>query len=113
MVKMWVDVQTLEDTFGDEAIFLNPEENENEMEVEEMSKEEMEQDGYFNVEQVLKHKYAHGWRFLVHWEGYPVANATWEPLRSFVQPSGVVNSKLREYCEAHGLQEVLIKGLKP
>ena len=83
------------------------------MEVEEMSKEEMEQDGYFNVEQVLKHKYAHGWRFLVHWEGYPVANATWEPLRSFVQPSGVVNSKLREYCEAHGLQEVLIKGLKP
>ena len=110
MVKRWSEVQSLEESLEEEPVFHNTEENE--MEAEEMSKEEMEEEGYFNVEAVLKHKYAQGWRFLVHWEGYPIANATWEPLKSFVQPTGVVNSKLKEYCEAHGLQEVLFKGLK-
>ena len=113
MVKRWVDMMDVDvdDVEGNGPI-MEEDGGENNIEVEEMSKEEMEREGYFNVQSILKHKFAHGWRFLVHWEGYDVANATWEPLRSFVQPTGVVNSKLREYCELHGLQEVLLKGLK-
>ena len=112
MVKRWADVQNLDELFGDGDIGPLEEEEEDQEVMEEMSKEEMEKEGFYNVEAILKHKYAQGWRFLVHWEGFPVSNATWEPLKSFIQPTGVVNSKLKEYCETHGLEAVLYKGLK-
>ena len=111
MVKRWSEIQNWGEALDEDTNFTHTEENE--MEIEEMSKEEMAEDGYFNVENILNHKYAHGWRFLVHWEGYPIANATWEPLKAFVQPTGIVNSALKAYCETHGLTEVLLKGLRP
>jgi hypothetical protein len=109
MVKRWADVQNLDDTFEDKEIDV--EEEEEEVQIE-MSTEEMAEEGFYNVEAILKHKYSQGWRFLVHWEGFPLSNLTWEPLKSFILPTGIVNSKLREYCERNGLEGVLLKGLK-
>ena len=78
----------------------------------EITTEEMAEQGYYNVEAILKHKYSQGWRFLVHWENFPISNATWEPLKSFIQPGGVVNAKLKEYCDDHNLQDILSKAVR-
>ena len=34
----------------------------------------------FFVKRILKHKYSQGWKFLVHWEGFPIASSKWEPI---------------------------------
>ena len=92
MVKKWEDIYEVDDIFDDKEIFEVEEESQ-----EEMTNEEMAQQGFYNVEAILKHKYAQGWRFLVHWDGFSAMNATWEPVRSFKQPGGAVNSTFRDY----------------
>ena len=77
----------------------------------EMDEYEMAEEGFYNVESILKHKFSQGWRFLVKWEGYPVENSTWEPLKNFIQPGGVLNSKFKEYCLEKGLESVLQKAI--
>ena len=47
---------------------------------EEMTDQEMRDAGFFLVENVLKHRYKQGWRFLVKWKGWSVAESTWEPI---------------------------------
>ena len=76
-----------------------------------MSSEEMQEEGFYNVEEILKHKFKQGWRFLTHWEGYPITSSTWEPIKSFILPSGALNEKFQEYCERQDLREILRKAL--
>ena len=47
-----------------------PVEMEDKAPMEEMMKDESENDGYHNVQAVLDSKYRQGWRFLTLWEGY-------------------------------------------
>ena len=54
--------------------------------------------GYFMVSKILGHKYSQGWRFLTAWEGYPIASATWEPIKNFKHDNGTWNSVFEEYC---------------
>lgn len=71
---------------------------------------EAEKMGYFNVENVLAHKFKFGsWRFLVKWEGFPVSASSWEGLKSFKLPNGRLNSVLAKYLKENGLEEVLEK----
>ncbi len=58
------------------------------------------------VQDILKHRYKQGWRFLVKWERWSLEDSTWEPIKSFVQ-EGVINSKFLDYCIAHDLKQVL------
>ena len=76
-----------------------------------MTTQEMQEEGFYNVKDILKHKYKQGWRFLVHWEGYPIAASTWEPMRSFILPSGALNDTFKAYCERHDLKEILKRAL--
>lgn len=118
MVKKWNDLFDNCDEEVEEAHFDMEEEEEvehgvsNNVGVEIMNDEEMAEHGYYNVEKILKHKYAHGWKFLVKWEGFDMENATWEPLKNFVQVGGVVNVKFKEYCEEKGLEQLLMKIMK-
>ena len=122
MVKKWCDTyDLLQPTHEDDAFDANDgnahDEDEgahlnNEVPSEEMTKDEMEAEGFYNVHAILKHKFHQGWRFLTHWEGYPLNASTWEPIRAFKLPDGRLNSKLVEYCEVHNLNEILKKALK-
>ena len=80
--------------------------------IEEMTNEEMQEEGFYNVQSILKHKYHQGWRFLTQWEGYPLNASTWEPTKAFKLPDGRLNSKFKEYCEEHGLSDILRRALK-
>jgi len=66
-------------------------------------------EGYYNVKEILKHKFRQGWRFLVHWENYPISASTWEPVKAFVLPNGAINMESKRYCEDKGLTEILQK----
>ena len=66
-------------------------------------------EGYCNVKEILKHKFRQGWRFLVHWENYPISASTWEPFKAFVLPNGAINMEFKRYCEDKGLTEILQK----
>ena len=111
MVKKWSDVYDLMDNVDvqeDQEI----QQIETEQEHEEMNKDEMEEQGFFTVNNIIKHKFHQGWRFLTHWEGYPVNASTWEPIKAFRLPDGRLNSKCLEYCEQHNLSDILKKALK-
>ena len=111
MVKKWSDVYDLMDNVDvqeDQEI----QQIETEQEHEEMNKDEMEEQGFFTVNNIIKHKFHQGWRFLTHWEGYPVDASTWEPIKAFKLPDGRLNSKFLEYCEQHNLSDILKKALK-
>ena len=64
-------------------------------------------DGYFLVQKILKAKFQQVWRFLTQWEGYPVSDSTWEPIRSFVLPDGRLNEVFVEFCKKEKLEKVL------
>ena len=55
------------------------------------------EEGYFLVEAILRHKYNKGYLFLTKWQHFSVGEATWEPLKHFVQPDGTLNQIFREY----------------
>ena len=77
------------------------------------SNESMDVDsGCFKVEAILKHKYKQGWRFLTKWEGWPLSDATWEPVKSFVDPGGPINAAFLEYCQSNGLERPLREAIQ-
>ena len=80
----------------EEAVVPTPDEN-----------ADKNQEGYYFVEEILKHKFRQGWRFLTKWENFPVSASTWEPPRSFVLPDGRVCQPFKEYCQAKGLNGIL------
>ena len=49
---------------------------------------EMKSQGQCIVERLLKAEYRQGWRFVTQWAGYPVFDATWEPVKAFVRALG-------------------------
>jgi transposase InsO family protein len=67
-------------------------------------------ENFYNVKKILKHKFRHGWRFLVHWEGYPLSSSTWEPISSFLirtSDGPKVNSIFEAYCFLHDLSQLI------
>ena len=68
---------------------------------------EQEAKSYFEVEAILKAQYKQGWRFEVLWRGYPVEEATWEPLKQFALGGGRVNDTFRRFCEENDLPKAL------
>ena len=64
-------------------------------------------DSFYNVKAILKHKFSQGWRFLTHWEGFPIGASTWEPKKSFILPDGRVCEPFLEYCRNNGLMSIL------
>ena len=81
--------------------------SEGEGQLPDMNTKEMKAKGFYKVEAILPSKYRHGWRFLVKWEGYSVAEGTWEPYTAFILDQGNVSSVFRQYCSANVLQKVL------
>ena len=77
--------------------------------VEDPSMEVDENQGYFNVHKILKHKFQQGWEFLIWWEGLPITAATFEPISSFFFPNSLVNSVFKAYCLERGLTHILKK----
>ena len=69
-----------------------------------MSAEEMRQSGYSLVDKVPSHMYRNGWKFLVQWEGFGVAEATREPPKAFIISKGQVNPVWEAYVQHVGLQ---------
>ena len=59
------------------------------------------------MEAILLSKYRHGWRFLVKWEGYSMAEATWEPYTAFILDQGTMSTVFWDYCNPNELQKVL------
>ena len=83
------------------------EDSEGEGQLPDMNGKEMKAKGFYKVEAILRFKYRHGWRFLVKWEGYSMAEATWEPYTAFFLDQRNVSSVFRDYCNANELQKVL------
>ena len=59
------------------------------------------------MKSVIQHRYRQGWRFVNHWEGFGVEEATWEPFSAFVLPEGRLNSVLVDYLSQNNLGEFL------
>ena len=55
--------------------------------------------GYYIVEDILKHKFRSGYYFLTKWEGFPMSDCTWEPIKQFILPDGSINPLLHSYCQ--------------
>ena len=55
---------------------------------------EMKSQGNYIMEQLLKAAYRQGWRFLTQWAGYPVSDATWEPVKAFVHANEKLNKSM-------------------
>ncbi len=70
-----------------------------------------ENEGYYNVYKILKHKFQQGWKFLVWWEGFPITASTFEPISSFILANGSINSVFKAYCVDNGLTHILQKVL--
>jgi hypothetical protein len=64
-------------------------------------------EGFYEVEAIVKHRYKQGWRFLTVWKGWSLEDATWEPVRSFVHPDGGVTEKFKVYCRDRNLEAPL------
>jgi len=63
--------------------------------------------GSYLVEDILKHRYHHYHQFLVKWQGYAIADSTWEPVKAFVLEDGSLNDIFMTYCQQKGLQRPL------
>ena len=61
---------------------------------------EMKSQGNYTVERLLKLEYPQGWSLLTQWAGYPVSDATWEPVKAFVHADGKLNELFVEFCLA-------------
>ena len=79
------------------------------VEAETMTAGEMRQSGYFLVDKVLSHMYRNGWKFSVQWEGFGVAEATWDPPKAFIISQGQVNPVWEAYAQHVGLQGLVEK----
>ena len=81
--------------------------SEGEGQLPDMDAKEMKAKGFYKVEAIMRSKYRHVWRFLVKWEGYSVAEATWEPYTVFILNHGNVSAVFWNYCHANESQKVL------
>jgi hypothetical protein len=95
-----------------QAAVLENEENNDDVVVEEMTEKEAMEEGFYHVANILKKKYRKGWYFLTSWENWPLADATWEPVKTFVLPDGRINEKFKEYCQAQNLDRPLREAAK-
>ena len=61
-------------------------------------------EGEWNVEKIIKHKEtAKGPMFLTKWEGFPISEATWEPINHFFHRYA---APFVTYCREHGMDHV-------
>ena len=65
--------------------------------LEEMTKREMKEAGYYNVQAVLEKKYCRVWYFLTALEKYGLEETNWEPICAFMQRDRTVNEALKKY----------------
>ena len=63
---------------------IEPAEMEDVSPTQEMTKEQMEKDGYYNIQLALDCKYRQGRHFRTLWEGYGVNKTTMEPISAFI-----------------------------
>ena len=114
MCKKW-DLQLDDEVFAEGEPFEDQEDSTPKVpdpgEDELMTDAEQAELGFYNVAQILKHKFQQGWKFLVWWENFPISQATWEPLSSFLLPNGSVNTVFKEYCLQNNLTNILQKAL--
>ena len=66
-------------------------------ELEVMTADEMEVDGYYVVAGIARHEYNQVWNFLTLWDGYGLSEATWEPMSAFIQGDGRIHPIFRSY----------------
>ena len=65
--------------------------------------EEVGHEDEWQLERILKHKNTKkGYMFFTKWEGYPMSEATWEPVNHFFHR---YSAPFVNYCLANGLQE--------
>ena len=117
MCKKW-EINLMEESILDEPniedeidLVDSSSTNQNDPIQEMMTTDEQAELGFYNVSKILKHKFQNGWKFLVEWEGFPISASTWEPVKAFLLPKGSVNAIFEEYCEEHGLTQILQKAL--
>ena len=86
--------------------------SEGEGQLPDMDAKEMKAKSFYKVEAILRSKYRHGWRFLVKWEGYSMAEATWEPYTAFIVDQGefgilglLPRQRIAESAQTSGDQE--------
>ena len=91
----------------DDAAGVNPDPIEDVPTVQLSTDDDPLAQGSFIVNQILKHKYRQGYRFLTAWQGYPLNEATWEPVNSFVRADGALNIEFQRYCESHRMETAL------
>ena len=65
--------------------------SEGEGQLPDMDAQEMKAKGPYKVEGIFRSKYR-SWTFLVKWEGYSMAEATWDPYTAFILDQGNVSS---------------------
>ena len=73
----------------------------NEQDIPFYNQTEMERNGAYLVDQILRGQYRQGWRFLTKLEGYGRSESTWEPVRAFMHDDGKLNHVFVDYCLAH------------
>ena len=114
--KKWMP-EIIEEDFHEDLEIAKEDEDEEENSkfeenVEVMNEEEMKKEDFYFVKKIWKHKYKNGWNFLTEWEGFGVEEATWEPIKAFVLPTGKLNEVFVKYCEQNALESCLKNGLK-
>ena len=72
-----------------------------------MNAEEMAKEGFYLLKSVIPRRYCQGWLFFTLWQGFGVAEATWEPFSAFLLPEGRLNSVLVDYVSQNNLGELL------
>lgn len=72
---------------------------------------EHQRQGFFFVESIIKHKFKQNYQFLTKWSNYPIEDATWEPIQSFVQPDGFINEVFKIYCTNNKLEKAYKQAL--
>ena len=80
---------------------------EGEGDLPDMNAEEMAEEGFYLVKSALRHRFHQGWRFLTLWEGFWVAEATWEPFSAFFLPEGRLTLVLVDYLSQNNRGELL------
>ena len=100
--KHWKTVSDHDQEFEEE---FDPDESTSLQDVSDvpLEKESELPPGYFNVSQILSHKFDQGWKFLTAWQGYPITSATWEPPKNFHLGEGRWNELFVDYCKSHGV----------